>query len=563
MDAHIRAYGGTGSLIARCFVLSLMVNPLVTPIDVYIYRMDLDDGKSAEGTNTDYDYLEKCVNAYNNLNQMGCRAFCSSSLSLDKRKDGTVSRSLKQVRELAYTLDSETAENFDYSIKDTFIGGEPDGSRALLLSALELSQLTKQNKDGAYGDLSRNAFLAHPIRRGFKQELKSLDLNDAGSTVIYCGSTDGGTANTLLDPELFELGEIMNQPTAGHNAQVYSVRTLPYKTHPTENATALEIAKSMVAQSSGVMKNILNSNTAPYNTYYKRAAMGGNDPYILDGLVLVGYNVPNAAAFDNTNEDQNKSHLDHQFHYSHAVEFASALSIVDILNGQVAAPAGQDSVFGYQVSNNGNPVELDDFIKRIGVEGHWNDADGNVFITTIAKRMRTFAHLYAVVKLHMINDFDYSQYSDTKSAKKYVTAMNGYTRFPILTKPLDEDIMDSIYEKLKDFIENAGYFMDMMYDIQNETSYDGNASIGFFPKGLNDLVEEREDGKQKDLEYSFTGLAIDAHRNYDWIKITNTFGERLYYKKFWNIYKDAPTDPAAMTARLLEEVYEYLYKAIN
>ena len=130
MDAHIRVYGGTGSLIARCFDLSLMVNPLVTPIDVYIYRMDLDDGKSAEGTNTDYDYLEKCVNAYNNLNQMGCRAFCSSSLFLDKRKDGTVSRSLKQVRELAYTLDSETAENFDYSIKDTFIGGEPDGSRA-------------------------------------------------------------------------------------------------------------------------------------------------------------------------------------------------------------------------------------------------------------------------------------------------------------------------------------------------------------------------------------------------------------------------------------------------
>ena len=77
-------------------------------------------------------------------------------------------------------------------------------------------------------------------------------------------------ANTLLDPELFAFTDYLNDPAnGGRNAKVYSVRTLPYKTHSTASTDdqvkkdAERIKKNMVAQSTGVLRNIIDNPASP------------------------------------------------------------------------------------------------------------------------------------------------------------------------------------------------------------------------------------------------------------------------------------------------------------
>ena len=90
-----------------------------------------------------------------------------------------------------------------------------------------------------------------------------------------------------------------------------------------------------------------------HKNYYKRAGTAPNEKYLLDALVLVGYNVDSFSKLDDTNEDRTQAHFDNQYHQLHAVEITAATAVFDILNGAINTDPNNncDRIAGYNVFN--------------------------------------------------------------------------------------------------------------------------------------------------------------------------------------------------------------------
>lgn len=347
-EIWLRAYGGTGGLMARAFINLLLLAPLVdADKKVVIQLMDYDEvSPSNKEIGNDLSILNDLVTCYNALHKLNLNGLAVNPIRLE-------SGQLKGIREKAYAFTSTTAKGFNYSLLSLF---GPTNSE-ILRSCLTVSQIEAANKDGAYGDLARNAIIAKPMEdsAAFESTYKGFDHNN--TIVMYLGSTDGGVGNTLLDPDLNSLFHYIASNAwpmdKSRDYRVYSFRTLPYKKFTPDNpdpikaANAKRILEEMVPQSKGVICNLDTRDD-----YVRAANITKDVPYKLDALFISGYAVNDRSQFDDTNapETSATSNPDSQTHRSHIVELVSALMMVDCLNEDIAIPSdGRKLIYGYDV----------------------------------------------------------------------------------------------------------------------------------------------------------------------------------------------------------------------
>ena len=482
---YLRTYGGTGELISRALILLLMISPTVQEHNFDITNLDFDD--ATEGNITDYSIIDRILTNYHYLHNLYSKYFARSTINRSTATD------LKKIRYKAYkaadpsfaTLD---LSNNSFSINEIFINNNSE-TEELILSVLSPEQIYESNKNGAYANPALNAWIAYPMRsHGYTDNGVSNGIipkmNDVGDMVFYIGSTDGGTANTLLDPDLMSYCQTqLNGANCTRNAKVFSIRTLPYKRYNTDdNQKARATADNLIPQSSGVVANIC-SNENDYKNYYKRAGTAPNEKYLLDALVLVGYNVDSFSKLDDTNEDRTQAHFDNQYHQLHAVEITAATAVFDILNGAINTDPNNncDRIAGYNVFNE---TEADGDL-RITAYNFFAERD----VLKIPDRIIAAIKLYAIVSLHLIPEFNYDKNTTfTKSRRRneddyppvYLQRVFGIKggRFKHY-KPnsndrnyieIEQDVKD-ICRYLVDFRDNLKPFVEMIYQAQKCSNY--------------------------------------------------------------------------------------------
>lgn len=347
-EIWLRAYGGTGGLMARAFVNLLLLSPLADQDKtIVIQLMDYDELPPANvSIGNNLSILSDLVTCYSALHDLGLSGLASNPIRLE-------SGQLKGIRERAYGFSPVDAMDFDFSLSSLF--GPTNSS--ILRSCLKSSQINDSNKNGAYGDLARNAIIAKPMEASgaFEPTYREFDHNN--TIVMYLGSTDGGVGNTLLDPDLNSLCNYIASnawPTDKSRAyRIYSFRTIPYKKFnpnnpdPEKAANARRILDEMVPQSTGVIDNLDTRSD-----YVRTANITNGISYKLDALFLAGYAVNDRSQFDDTNAPgtNDKANPDSQTHRSHVVELISALMMIDCLNGDIYIPAdARKLIYGYDV----------------------------------------------------------------------------------------------------------------------------------------------------------------------------------------------------------------------
>lgn len=575
MAIYLRAYGGTGGLIARAFIAMMVTNPIKGNPEINVTRMDLDIDADDNQT-TDYTYIDNLIDAYNNLHNMGMECIASSKII-----NNNTGASLREIRDHSFGVDDG---NPNYSIQDAFINDDNE-IKKLMLSALSNEQIESSNYDGAYGDLARNAFIAYPLtlKDGFASFVDFDKMNTQGNKVFYIGSTDGGTANTLMDPEIKSFCEYIKNNNKKRNAEIYGVRTLPYKTHSINSEKkevkkdAERIARDMVAQSAGVLKNIITNdkNSSHYNYYRKSVARTQNDDnssektpkdrYWLDGLMLIGYDVNSSADFDNTNYDKNKAATSQQYHKSHITELGAAMMIIDAANDKVKTSAGTDPVYGYLVEeNNKHKITAEKFLPDYGFDSFMMKPDNKdkYIPISVKERVRLCVHLYAFVKLHMVKHFSEEvTKGKLRHAEKYVRLLND--SIGLLKDPLKHNFMEGIHTKLLDFIKNMKYFLEMLYNVQEESRFGGTTKVCIVDNdALKLFVEDNEEELQK-YAYSHDGI-IGARDATDDANNISTDLANWYKDELRKIYKkDTADDGAKAASKVLDLLYQVIYEELQ
>lgn len=342
-DIWIRAYGGTGNLMARAFVNLMILSPLKdTAAKIKIFLMDYDDAVVEGNDNSE---LQNLVQFYNDLHNMKLKGMAANEIEL-------ITGKLPIVRRGTY----DVSPSHEFSLSSLFGEDKSDILRSCLTSA----QIGASNQKGNYGDLARNSVIAKPMEISGKFDDTYESFNLASTIAFFLGSTDGGVANTVLDRDLYALCNYItaNGGTLGNarGYRLYSVRSLPYKKHATNSsearvqADAERILKQMVAQSMGVIGNIKRK------TNYVKSGNQTTD-YILDALFLAGYNVPNSGAFSDTNRyigDIKEAHTENQSHMSHGTEMVAALMMIDVLNYSLPTSNGNKAIYAYNAEESAN-----------------------------------------------------------------------------------------------------------------------------------------------------------------------------------------------------------------
>lgn len=483
----VRAYGGTGSLIARTFVDLLIVNPISCE-KVDIDLLDLDQS-SEEGPNggsqNDFQDVLKAIETYKKLHDLGLQYIARPEVS-DARMP------LQDIRKRALGIADSQASTFDYSVKSVF----DDTAQTLMLSCMTLKQYVAQNADGCHADLSRNAMIAFAMQtspEGFaKEHAQNLEADD---TVIYMGSTDGGTANTFIDPDLKALIK-KNAVNNGDRVKfrVYSVRTLPYKRIPVPegNAEAEARNEDLVAKSVGVLRNI--GEKSEYVATYQEDANGGleliNSNYLLDALVLVGANTTDASKLEDTNVTKGNFQTSDQHHKNHTTELAAALTMIDALFDKLQKPK-KAGYYIYKDECDNYVSYSTDYVCMETGKGRRSEQ------ISMSSRIKGFLSLYTLVKFHLIgavgiiaekngkNKIDSSKVSESIRAifgaiYNFKRRRNSLRRFGEWTGLMEETPYDiltdnpdagGVFKKaevmaieaaLKAFVENATPFVKMI-----------------------------------------------------------------------------------------------------
>ena len=557
MSIKVVLYGGTGSLIGRALVLLMMTNPLKKLPDGQEQKMECVirdyDTEGTEG-NTDYSQLNTVIQAYTRLHNLGMKCIASSSITI-------TAGNLKSVRNNAYHIDDNTAKDMQFSINELFCGTD-ENIRKMFLSCLTNEQVTAGNQDGCFGDLARNAYIAEGMVGGFNYDALSSD-----DKVFYIGSTDGGTANTVLDVDALALLERQTIKNSRRPYKIYSIRTLPYKKfsrasdNPTVKADAERIYQDMIAQSSGVLKNMLKKISADIPAYAAPIDKdGAEDPdYLFDSVILTGYNVDSKDKLDDTNVNSTKAQTKQQFHYSHGTELVSALAAIDVLNNEVK-PNG--NVYGYS-------VEIPDDVSKITATDLFSSysIDG----ISLEQKIMKFAKLYAVVKLHM-----YPVFSDPDNLFRPYLQLARRMEEPNVTfiktmyhlrvggdGTYEPDEMKNIAENVfKPFLENAKYFLEFIQQVQQHTQFaTGTEVISIFPKEQLKNLLENDANK---LIYSDKELCTVSSRGggVPYSNLAARLNEHREMRTFRNDAIRAETDSQRQSIAVGRKLLDIIYNCI-
>lgn len=489
----VRAYGGTGALLARTFVDLLIVNPIRdTKIDIDLLDLDqsAEQGQNG-GSQNDFQDVLKAVNAYKALHDLGLQFIARPEVSDPKKP-------LQDIRKRALGIADNVASTFDYSVKNVF----DTTAQTLMLSCMTPNQYVAQNADGCHADLSRNAMIAYAMQTSPEGFAKAHGQKlDAGDTVIYMGSTDGGTANTFIDPDL----KALIKRNVEHNDdrktfRVYSVRTLPYKRIPVPegNAEAEARNEDLVAKSVGVLRNI--EGKSEYVAAYQENAAGNpeliNTDYLLDALALVGTNTTDASQLEDTNVTQGDFQTADQHHKSHTTELAAALAMIDPLFHDLKKPT-KDAYYIYKDDCVDHVTySLDAVPMPVGKGG--SDVE-----ISMSRRIKGFLSLYTLVKFHLIDAvgiiarkdvgnrdkvsenirgifgaiYNYKRKPKLGEKVKQLAGFGGDVPFDILTDNPDAGgvfraaEIETVKATLEAFVKNATPFVKMLYE--TDPCFDG------------------------------------------------------------------------------------------
>ena len=552
--------------MARAFVNLLLVSPLKdNDKTIVIQLMDYDEEPPTNKLiGNDLSILNDIVTCYNALHELGLSGLASNPIRLE-------SGQLKGIREKAYNISQTEAVDFDFSLSSLF---GPTNSN-ILRSCLKTSQINDSNKNGAYGDLARNAIIAKPMEASgaFDPTYSGFDHNN--TIVMYLGSTDGGVGNTLLDPDINSLYNYIGSkawPTdKSRTYRMYSFRTIPYKKFNANNpdlekaANAKRILDEMVPQSKGVIENL---DTRP--DYVRTANITNGMPYKLDALFLAGYSVNDSSQFDDTNAPgtNDKANPDSQTHRSHVVELISALMMVDCLNGDIHTPGdGRKLIYGYNVIPEPNNDMIQDQLLFSGYTTEFNPEMFHVNNVNpgvnLAHKLSAAVYSYAfLLKLQEhfqdINsnpgNYNFKRRIIRNSTEIELLAMDMFGTQILGGEPVDPNKLGEIANKITVYLNAIGKLVKMIYEVQ-ETSRFGSPNcltINILPHdGLKALLEPEEH-----TEYFFSSSALWIPRS-----TVNEYEETLMQLRDCEI-NDIIYDKNTGNKRNIDEAAKKLLKAV-
>ena len=475
---EFKAYGGTGTLIGRSFLALLALNACDVARtecqndNCVIYQMDYDDQPPVGAMPNDATYFKRCINDYKKLNARNLHFLAPIPLDLSHT-------TLREVRDFAYPNEQI------FSLQSLFCTGQNRAAiQELLSSAFTMGSPTSEfelsNRYGCYGDLAVNGFISERLidtnafaKKGLYNDL-AAQLDNA--VVIYAGSTDGGTANTMIDKDIRSLLQFLSASgkVVDHTRtfKLYALRTTPYSRFELAgNEEDVEVTKSILRDkfemSKGVLENIDSQNAladnSNINTFSYYNLNDGNTEYWLDGLFLAGSDALDLTAWE--------AHKDNQFHPTHFTEFTLAMEAMDaIANRLPAAQNGVPAVYGYNDGggNNIGPATLQSFFNNTNVTYEYAIYDAspnNGGSIGLDKYVRAFLLTLVTIKGQMIHDF-----RNFDGAPLYV---------PHIFKH-GEQAMDAvcplIADELEKFIDECKFIVMTMYDAMQYSKYGANNS---------------------------------------------------------------------------------------
>lgn len=561
-DIWIRAYGGTGNLMARAFINCMMMAPLKDKDSkITIFLMDYDEAVVDGNDNSEIQNLSQF---YNNLRDMKLPGIATNEIQL-------VTGKLNIVRQKTFGIAPGAAET--YSLKSLFGNEKAD----ILRCCLNTDQIEVPNSQGAYGDLARNSVIAKPMEtNGFFNETYNGFNPAADSIVFYLGSTDGGVANTILDRDLSAFCKYIK--TKGHplddnrKYKIYSVRTLPYKKHSTDSidpdvkANAQRILSQMVAQSMGVVDNI--------NGKEDYVHIGGNpNDYKLDALFVAGYNVANSAMFNDTNNyhgNPPQAHIDNQSHFSHGVELISALMMIDAINNpELGLQKGTKAIYGYNAeidpANPNKTLTSKDLFnsEKTDIPVEPDPVNEPPIQLDLGQKIKVAVHLYAFL-LQFQKDLTKISNDGVLPAgtfKKLFNSMynvgflmgGGTVNFPQIGR---------MSAKFSNYINAGRELTRFVYEIQKNTLFDkANPVIDILPQtALENLIN---DPGNPDFNFSLGELYIKGDDNsYNTIvTLLQRLKGVLHTVVTSNTTGDRDDDEA--TAILINLIYQQIYEQLS
>ena len=492
MRIEFKAYGGTGMLAARAWVVLAALNACDKAIldpeqpggadHAVIYRMDFDDTPPLPGQNNDYRYLADTVHSYRKLHDRNLGFLAPMQLELCDDPNHT----LKAVRAKAYPNEGT------FSLSSIYLTGQHIPEIKNMLTAAFTSdptspdndkELERSNRDGNYGDLAVNSFINERMiemqpdnaysASGIYNALQA-EIKDA--VVIYAGSMDGGTANTNIDKDIRSLLLHMqkNGIPVDHNRpfRLYALRSTPYSAFRIDNQSASEtdikITKAILddkfEMASGVIDRIADQNRRArnnadlnnideYSYYYLDAATR----YWLDGLFL--------GCSETLDETMDRAKKDGQFHPTHLVELALAQQAMDAVANRLP---DENLPHLYAYNDGGSPstlVTLNSFFGHIKVHYrlkhctyYASDFNGGEF--SLDRYIYAFLLTLVTIKGQMIHDFETCQDGPSKDYIAHLFCTGG--AFSVHWSKDVTLIAPYVAAELKTFLADCKFIVDAL-----------------------------------------------------------------------------------------------------
>ena len=477
---EFKAYGGTGTLVGRCFLALLALNACDVAKDeckndrCVIYRLDYDDQPPVGNMPNDATYFKKCIDDYIKLHNRGLHFLAPIMVEPSTIKLG-------DIRDCGYPDESI------FSLKSLFCGKDRKDEIEELLSAAFTSgtpesELELSNKYGCYGDLAVNGFISERLidTDAFAKKGEYTDVcnNPQDAIIFYAGSTDGGTANTMIDKDIRSLLHALVK--SGKSVErdrvfkLYGLRTTPYSKfelqgNPADVAIVSSILRDKFEMSKGVLENILSQNALAKNdsieTYSYYDLNDGETKYWLDGLFLAGSETLDVTAWE--------ALKDNQFHPTHFTEFALAMQAMDaIANRLPQLGQGVPCVYGYNDggSHQTGPVTLQTFFQNSNVEYDYtvftNDGITANGAVGLDKYVRAFILTLVSIKGQMISDF-----------RNFNNAPPLYMEHIFNKAPgAMPGVCPLIADELERFLDEAKFIVMTMYDSMQYSKYGATVS---------------------------------------------------------------------------------------
>ena len=518
MRIEFKAYGGTGALIARSWVVLAALNTCDMSVGdpnqpggvnhAMIYRLDFDDKNALPGTNNDYQYLENTVADYQKLHERNLGFLAPLKLDLCKEE----AFKLKAIRSKAYP------DEGTFSLSTIYLRNQHINEITSLLTAAFTSdphspekdkELERSNLDGNYGDLAVNSFINERIIQlqpdnayaasGIYNDLQA-EIDKA--IVIYAGSMDGGTANTNIDKDIHSLLlhlQKCNIPI-DHNRpfRMYALRSTPYSKFKLDPKTTTKadykITKSILddkfEMASGVIDRISEQNqraAATPNTqeidqfsyYYLNPGI----KYWLDGLFL--------GCSNTLDETMDKALKDGQFHPSHLVEFALAEQAMDAIAGRLPVD-NRPHLYAYNDGgSNATMVTLKSFFGHIKV--HYQLKHATYFCSMFnGNEFQLDHYIYAylltliTIRGQMIQDFENCQGGPSK---EYIAHLFNVGSLGVKCSPDLPLVAPFVANELKAFLKESKFIVDALVNIMQYSQFGLANPVEFGSKLLANLYD--------------------------------------------------------------------------